>query len=151
LAHLWRELGRCDCVHAHGFVFMNSVLALVTAWLRQRPSILTDHGGVQQFDSRLKSLLLRFGVETVGRLSARLATRLVSYNTRILRLLERLAGRDAQAMFLANPVDWELFHPPSPEQRRCARARLGWTEARPKVLFVSRLVPEKGVSLLLGA
>jgi glycosyltransferase involved in cell wall biosynthesis len=151
LACLWREVGRCDCVHVHGFMFMNSTLALVVAWLLRRPAVLTDHGGIQQFDCRLKSVLARLGAQTVGRLSARLATRLVAYNTRVLDLLGSLAGDKGKALFLANPVDRARFHPPTAEQRRSARARLGWAADRLKVLFVGRLVPEKGVPLLLAA
>jgi glycosyltransferase involved in cell wall biosynthesis len=151
LPTLWREAGRCDVVHAHGFVFMNSVLALAAGRLRGRRRILTDHGGLQQFRSRLTTALLRLAAETVGRLSARLADRLVSYNTRIAGLLERLAGTRAKTLFLPNPIDWGLFHPPAPGEREAARAALDWSTGRPKVLFVGRLTPEKGVPLLVQA
>jgi glycosyltransferase involved in cell wall biosynthesis len=151
LRALWREVGRCDVVHAHGFIFLNSALALVIAWLRGRPRILTDHGGIQHFRSRLIAVLARCGIETVGRLSACLATRLVSYNTRIGGLLERLARTRRKSLFLPNPIDYRLFHPPSAEERRRARTHLGWPADRAKVLFVGRLIPEKGVPLLLRA
>ena len=146
---LWRETGWADIVHVHGFMFVNTALALVLGRLRGRPTILTDHGGIQRFDSRVTTLLARAGVETVGRLSARLANRLVSYNMRVVRLLERLAGRPAH--FLPNPVDWGLFSPPSPGARASAQEALGWTDGRPRVLFVGRLTPDKGVPVLLDA
>ena len=43
-----------------------------------------------------------------------------------------------------------MFQPPTDEQRRTARARLGWDE-RPRVLCVSRLLPHKGIDVLLAA
>ncbi|HZT82781.1 MAG TPA: glycosyltransferase family 4 protein, partial [Gemmataceae bacterium] len=151
LGVLWREVGRCDVLHAHGFLFMNSALSLAVAWLRGRERILTDHGGIQTYHSRLATVVARLGVETVGRMSARLATKLVSFNTRVTTLLERLAGTRAKTLFLPNPVDRDLFRPAAPAERRALRERLGWEEGRPKVLFVGRLVPDKGVLLLLQA
>jgi glycosyltransferase involved in cell wall biosynthesis len=151
LPALWRAVAWSEAVHIHGFMFINTALASILARLRRRPCILTDHGGIQRFDSRIKTALAAAGARTIGRMSARLATRLVAYNTRVLRLLEGFAGRKGQGLFLPNPIDWRLCHPPTPAQRAAARAQLGWPPDRPKVLFVGRLVPEKGVKLLLEA
>jgi D-inositol-3-phosphate glycosyltransferase len=148
---LWEEVGRCDVVHAHGALFMSSVLALLIGRLRGRLCILTDHGGIQRYGSPLVTGAARFGVETVGRLSAHLASRLVSFNTRITHLLERLSGTTDKTLFLPNPVDRTTFGPASAEERRAARARLGWSDDRRKVLFVGRLIPDKGFPLLLQA
>jgi D-inositol-3-phosphate glycosyltransferase len=141
---LWREVKRADVVHVHGSMFLSSVIALIVARLH-------DHGGIQRFESRLTTVAARIGVETLGRLSARLATRLVSYNTRVTRLLERLAGYRKPALFLPNPVDRDLFRPPTPDERRSARERLAWAPDRSIALFVGRLTPDKGVPLLLQA
>lgn len=148
---LIRELRRCDVVHVHGAVYAHSVPALAIAWLYRRERILTEHTGVQRLESRVSTGLLRVAFATVGRASARLATRLVSLNARVTRLLERLAGTAAKTQFLPNPIDRSLFVTPSPEQRREARERLGWAPGRPKVLFVGRLTAGKGVTLLLRA
>lgn len=149
--HLWREIGRCDCVHVHGFMFMSSFFALLIAWLRGKRTILTDHGGIQTFDSRLATTLATFMAHTVGRTSVQLADHLVAYNMRIVKLLDRLAGRQGKTQFLPNPVDWELFCPAGKDRRRALRQHYRWSDERPKVLFLSRLVPEKGVRLLLEA
>src|SRR5262245_6074356 len=127
---LLREIASCDAVHAHGFMFMNSALSVVVARLLGRPALLTDHGGIQVFRSPVVSFLHRMGAETIGRLSAWLASGLVTYNTRITRLLERFARTRHKTLFLANPVNRDLFHPLSEEKRRAARARLGWAEDR---------------------
>ncbi len=150
LGVLWREVGRCDVVHAHGFMFMNSALAILMANLQHKPCILTDHGGIQKFGSHFATLLARIGAETVGRLSTTLATRVVTYNGRIQRTLARL-GRRSDVEFLANPVDTELFYPPTAKEREAARVALGWHDERPRILFAGRLIATKGIPLLLAS
>lgn len=146
---IWKELQACDVVHIHGFMFHSSIMAAVLARLRQKPVILTDHGGIQQFDSRFKRILAWIGAHSVGRVTARYSDRLVAYNVRITQLLERLAARPGEALFLPNPVDGELFHPVDASERAALRRDLGWKSDRLKVLFVGRLTTEKGIPLLL--
>lgn len=148
LRTLWNEIRTADTVHAHGFLFANSALAVVLAKLQGKPCILTDHGGIQKFGSRLATLAARIGAETVGRLSAALATRITTYNARIQGTLNRL-GRRKDCEFIPNPVDGSLFFPPTAAERAAARAALGWPEGRKKALFVGRLIAAKGVKLLL--
>lgn len=150
LATLWREVRVADVAHAHGFLFAPTALAVWQARLCGVPCILTDHGGLQRYSSRLVTLAARLGAGTVGRLSVRLANRVVTYNERIRRDLARL-GRRADVEFLPNPVDGGLFHPPTPAEREAARKELGWAPGRPKVLFVGRLIAAKGVPLLASA
>jgi len=150
LKELKRELSRADIVHAHGFMFLNAVLAIVMARISGKPCVLTDHGGIQKFRSWGATLAARLGAETLGRLSATLASRLVAYNSRIQETLNRL-GRRRDAEFIPNPLDPELFYPPTADERAAARNALGWPANREKVIFVGRLIPAKGVGLLLEA
>lgn len=145
---LVRGIQWADAVHAHGFLFQNSSMAIVLARMFGKPCILTDHGGIQKFGSRRATLMARLGAETVGRVSATLAQRVVTYNSRIQKTLNRL-GRRRDAEFLPNPVNKKLFFPPTAAERQAARSALGWLGGRKKVLFVGRLIAAKGVPLLL--
>lgn len=147
LTTLIRAVLRSEVVHAHGFLFVNSALAVVVARVVGRPCVLTDHGGIQTFASKPATLAARLGAETVGRLSATLATRVVTYNARIQATLARL-GRRRDVEFIPNAVDARLFFPPTESERVAARAALGWEPGRKKVLFVGRLIAAKGVTLL---
>jgi glycosyltransferase involved in cell wall biosynthesis len=49
---LWREVRGADAVHAHGFMFQNSALAVLVSRACGVPCVLTDHGGIQKFGSR---------------------------------------------------------------------------------------------------
>ena len=53
LATLWKEIRDADIVHAHGFLFQNTALAVLLAKWQGKPCVLTDHGGIQKFGSRL--------------------------------------------------------------------------------------------------
>lgn len=148
---LWREAGRADVVHVHGFVFLSSVVAVLVAACRQTPVVLTDHGGLLRLRAQWATWLLRLAAATLGRITCRGSSRLVAYNQTVHDLLARLAGTDARCLFLPNPVDHTRFRPPTAEERARARAELGWADDRRVVLFVGRLVEHKGMGLLLAA
>jgi len=150
LWHLWREVGRADLVHVHGLVFGASMPAALFARMRRRRVVCTDHGGLLRYRSKLATWGLRVLMETGGRLTARCSNKLIAYNRDLEALLTRLGGDRSKVTFLPNPVDPTLFHPPSEEQRSAARRELGWDDT-PRVLCVSRLLPHKGVDILLAA
>ncbi|HEY2909887.1 MAG TPA: glycosyltransferase family 4 protein, partial [Gemmataceae bacterium] len=60
-----REIDRADIVHAHGFMFQNSALAVLLAKIQGKPCILTDHGGIQKFASKPATFAARLGAETI--------------------------------------------------------------------------------------
>jgi glycosyltransferase involved in cell wall biosynthesis len=150
LTVLWREVQRAELVHVHGLVFQGSIVAAVFARSWRRRCLLTDHGGLLRYRSRLGTWALRLLIETAGRLTARCADRSIAINTRIEQLLRRLNGASAEVLCLPNPVSVARFRPPSEAQRQAARAALGWDE-RPRVLFIGRVLPHKGVEVLLEA
>ena len=151
LAVLMREIARCDVVHAHGWIALNSVLALLVARIYGKPSILTEHNGIQPRKTWLFTWVSRLAAETLGRMSVRLARRCMAINSRVEKDIRRFAGPRKAIGFAPFPVDKVRFHPPDTAARRSAREQFGWPEGRNKVLFVGRLVPEKGVPLLLEA
>jgi len=148
---MWRAIGEADAVHVHGFIFMSSVVATLLAALRGKPVVLTDHGGIMPLSSGRLDLLMKAVSFTVGRFTTRIAKKLIAYNIRVLRDLERLSGRVDKSLFLPYPINTQLFHPPSPEERAAARRELGWSDQRPKVLFAGRITADKGCLLLLAA
>lgn len=147
---LWREVGRADLVHVHGLVFPGSPIASLFARLRGKRCLCTDHGGMLEYPSKLANLVLRGLMATAGRVTARCSHKLIALNHDVESLLRRLSGRSDKVQFLPNPVDVATFQPPTAEQRRRAREALGWDE-RPRVLCVSRLLPHKGIDVLLAA
>lgn len=150
LWHLWREIGRADLVHVHGMVFLGSPFAALFSRMRGKRCLVTEHSGPLHYPSKLATWSLRLLVETVGRFTTRCARKLIALNRDAEELLVRLSGNEAKVQFLPNPVDFAMFQPPTPEQRRRARAELGWDD-KPRVLSVGRLLPHKGIDVLLDA
>lgn len=147
---LWREVGRADLVHVHGLVFPGSPFAAIAARMRGVPCLLTDHGGLLRYSSCALTLALKLMMETIGRVTARAANHAIALNGEVRELLVRLVGDPSRVSLLPNPVDRAFFRPPSAEQRAAARRSFGF-DARPHVLCVARLLPHKGIDVLLGA
>lgn len=150
LGVLRRRVAAADIVHAHGFLYMSSVLALVLAHREGRAArVLTEHVGHVDYDVRVLDRAQAAAIATVGRVSVRRAQALVAINPKVAGELRGLApGRPVEV--IGNGVDAEAFRPPATGERARLRAALGWDE-RPRVLFVGRLVAKKGVDAALDA
>ncbi|MEM1207842.1 MAG: glycosyltransferase family 4 protein [Planctomycetota bacterium] len=146
----FRRMARpVDAVHVHGFVFPTTILAAF-AKPRSKRMILTDHGGILHYRSRLATWTLRAIIETAGRYVTRRADAAIAYNSDVERLLRRLAKYPERVSFLPNPIDLDVFHPVDATERRSIRQRLGWDDS-PRALFVGRLVEDKGIDILADA
>ena len=148
---LRRELREADVVHAHGFLYLPSVLGLPLA-KRAAGSpvrVLTEHVGHVAYESKLLNRAESLAVSTIGRTCLRAAEAIVTLNTRVSAELARLApGRRID--FIGNGVDVSRFRPADKAERAALRTELGWTDGVPRVLFVGRLVAKKGIHLALS-
>jgi D-inositol-3-phosphate glycosyltransferase len=148
---LRREFRDADVVHAHGFLYLPSVLGLPLA--KRAPSspvrVLTEHVGHVEYESRLLDRVESLAIATLGGACVRAAEAIVTLNTRVSAELDRLA-RGRRIEFIANGVDVQRFRPAQVEEREALRAQLGWTDGVPRVLYVGRLVEKKGIHLALS-
>ena len=148
---LWREVKKAvddaDVVHAQGMLFASTVLALARASRKAR--VLTEHVGIVPYSNPLVLGLERAATATLGRYSARHAQAIVVQNAVVGEQMRALAP-GVRVEHIDNGVDTVLFRPPEPGERERLRSELGW-DARPKVLFVARLVEKKGPALAAEA
>src|SRR5581483_10276405 len=149
-----REIAAADVLHAHGFLYMSSVLAL--AWARFRhPApespvrVLTEHVGHVPYESALLDRVESVAIGRVGRVAVRAAEAVVVLNREVGAEIERLGPR-GPVLQIPNGVDTSLFRPPLPGERDALRRELGWDDT-PRVLFVGRLVAKKGIDAALAA
>ncbi len=138
-----------DVVHAHGFLYQSTLFAFGAALKAKRPRVLTEHAGFVRYSSRFWNLLQNIAIHSLGSTTVRLANAVVVVGTRAQSLIETLVPH--KPLFLIpNGIDTQYFHPVSEKKKEEIRRYLMW-DARPKVLSVGRLVPRKGLSLLLEA
>jgi D-inositol-3-phosphate glycosyltransferase len=150
---LAREIAEADVVHAHGFLYMSSVLALLWARARHRRGgpalVLTEHVGHVPYESPLLDRVEGMAISSVGRMAVRAADAVVVLNRKVGAEIEALGPREP-VVVLPNGVDTTLFRPPLDGEREALRREFGWDDT-PRVLFVGRLVAKKGIDAALAA
>lgn len=154
LGVLRREVAAADVVHGHGLLYMGTVGALGAALMQRNGSggpvrVVTEHVGHVPYDSKALDRVESLALGGLGRASARAAEAVVVLNAKVWGEVAALAPGVRLAL-IPNGVDAELYRPPAPGERAALRAALGW-DARPRVLFVGRLVKKKGIDLACAA
>jgi glycosyltransferase involved in cell wall biosynthesis len=135
-----------DAVHAHGFLFPTTGVALRAANRAGGPArVLTDHASVGAYASKLLNPLESVAVGTVGQMALRNAEAVVALNTRIERQIAELRPGKL-IVTIPNGVDHDLYRPGEGDEPQLTRAHRGW-DRRPRVLFVGRMVPRKGADI----
>lgn len=141
---LSRLVAEADVVNPHDALYTTSVLSLAIAHRRHVPTVLTQHVAFVPQGKRWLDTAQRAAIATLGR-SARLATRVVSYNPAVAEW--------AKATWKLPDV--RVLPPGVPEapQVDCAalRRELGLPPDRFVALFVGRDVPKKGLDVLIAA
>ena len=80
------------------------------------------------------------------------ADAVVTYGPHVTRYVTQQRGNDTNVFEAPQTVDTDHFaRTPSPEERAAARARAGARETDFLLLYVGRLVPEKGIDVLARA
>jgi glycosyltransferase involved in cell wall biosynthesis len=145
----WRTLrgliGDVDVVHAHDALYATSALSLALARRAHVPAILTQHVAFVPQRSRPLDAAQHAAIATLGR-SARLATRVVSYNPAVATW-----AADTWQLGEVRVLPPGVPDLPDEVDRGAVRRAFGLREDRFTALFVGRDVPKKGVDPFLAA
>jgi glycosyltransferase involved in cell wall biosynthesis len=142
---LWRERRNYDVAY---FLMQGLHLAvgLPVARALGKPVVMKVSGS---------GLITRMRQSRLGRLELRWLQR---WAHRVMILNQGMEDEALAAGFrrehlywMPNPVDPKEFSPPSPEDRRALRERLGVAPGTPVAVYVGRLAPEKQLSSLFKA
>ena len=141
LRRLWRAVGRADLVHIHDYLYQPSLMALLFAWLRNKPTVITQHIGEIPFASqRARALLEALNRHLGARVLAR-AGRTAFVGAPVQNYFEKRTRFERPPKLVPNGVDLDRFRPGTDD--RVLRS------PEVQLLFVGRFVEKKGLRLLV--
>jgi len=136
---------RFDIIHAHDFYAASSFYGAMASRAKGTPFILTQHN--DQLPSKVvNALLYLFDGYTLGRYVLSHAQKIIALNTAIKAHLIAMGADENKIEIVPNAVDTRLF---SPNCKNLLETK--WGISRPVILFVGRLVEDKGVKYLVRA
>lgn len=148
LGSFWQLLrhGRGAIYHAHDIGSAGWIAVIASRLLGGR-SVIKLRSGRYGYEKRLSSGLARW---LFSRL-LHLADKVVVVNREVEQLVTELGVPSGQVVLIPNGVDTDYFCPPSAEEKLASRERLELPADKTLVIFVGRLVPVKGLDVLLRA
>lgn len=127
-----------DLIHAHSHLFLTTYAAIKAAKKSSIPSIVTVHGLSAERNNAI-NLLQKIYLESMGTKIFQASTIIVCLTRADARQVVRLGCPASKISLIPNPVDADLFKPcPKNEQDNL-------------VVWVGRIVPEKGLEYLIDA
>jgi len=145
LWHLSRH-GRNGIYHAHDIGSVGWV-AVIARYLLGGRCVIKLRTGRLYYTKQFSSRLWRWHFSAL----LRLADQIIVVNREVERLVKELGIPGQKVIHISNTVDTHIFNPASSEEKLGARLRLGIPIDRTIVLYVGRLMPVKGVDVLLDA
>ncbi|ELY54941.1 LPS biosynthesis protein [Natronococcus amylolyticus DSM 10524] len=146
VSDLVREAEQYDVVHIHSHLYFSSLMAALVSQLRDKPTVLTNHGIMSQSVSKWVQLTY---LPTVGRLAFESADRILCYHERDRNeLLDRGVTTDIDVIH--NGIDCEQFAPTATDGGDVSQVADDGSES-PYIAFVGRLQPGKGAHFLIDA
>jgi glycosyltransferase involved in cell wall biosynthesis len=139
VSRLHRE-HRIDLIHAHSALPCGQPAALLSRQLRI-PFVVTTHG-LDVFSSRREKGVSRRWVESCSRFVYRKANMNICVSEAVRRVMVDVLGDSARTTVIYNGVNTTLFTSPPCDDDE---------DSTPTILSVGRLVPSKGLELVLRA
>ncbi len=142
VASALRELRSCDVLHAHGSLYLGSIVAERLSRTRRTPMVLTEHVGFVPYSSPLVVGIEKAAWSLIGDRVVASSSAVVTYNARVQGWMQQRYPR-REVLFVGNGVDCAQFHPLDSEERRAARASFGLPQDAVLVLHAGRATEKK--------
>jgi glycosyltransferase involved in cell wall biosynthesis len=138
--------GRGQIYHAHD-IGTPALLALLARRLFGGRSVVKLRTGASIYRHRLATR----GTGRVLKALLRRHDRIIVVNSEVERLMLELEFEPAAIVRVPNAIDGDVYRPATPGEKHEARGRLGLPHDGVVVLCVGRLLPVKGIDVLLNA
>lgn len=129
-----------DVIHAHNLFFRTTEAAALLKTLSSVPLITTLHLGEMEGGSKLLRTLVKSYEFTVGRFIARQSSHIITVSEAVAQYSKPMIGKSTPLTVVPNGVDTSAFHP-----------TLERNGVKPTILFVGRLIQNKGPEVLVNA
>jgi glycosyltransferase involved in cell wall biosynthesis len=134
-----------DIIHAHDFYHASSFFGSIASRAEQIPFVFTQHN--EQLPSKVANAFLYLVNScTFGRYVFCHSRKIIALDTTIKAHLVAMGADESKIEIIPNGVDTQLF---SPNRKNSLETE--WGISRPVILFVGRLVEDKGIRYLLHA
>ncbi len=140
-----------DVVHVHDVLYQPPQLAARLARRAGKPLVVTQNIGPVRHDRRLVRGVEALTRATAGRYVWRAARRVTAHNQLVYEHLRAHGVPADRIVRTGNGIDTAVFAPGSPRDPAGWRDRLGLPAGKPVVLFVGRLIQQKGYPELVAA
>lgn len=148
LFKLRRLAAQHDIVHIHDAFYMTSHLAAFTAKLTRRPLYMTQHVAIVDHPQPIVTFIQKSIYTLFGDRIFRQARKIIVYNTNVKKFLQYRNISIPKIVHVQNGVDTDFFKPVSKDQAKTIKKKYSLDPKKPLILFVGRLIPEKGYDLV---
>jgi glycosyltransferase involved in cell wall biosynthesis len=148
---LLKQLGQYDVVHIHDTFYMSSHVAGLAAILRRKPLFITQHVAIVDHPKGVVKHIQALSHKTIGKLLFAKAQAIVVYNINVKKFLVQLGVGAAKISLVRNGIDVDYFSPGHVSKKADLRRKYNLAIDKPVVIFVGRLIHEKGFDLVFDA
>jgi len=134
-----------DIIHAHNYYAASSFYSAIASRAKRIPLILTQHNDHLP-PSFVNNFLYLFDSCTFGRYTLFQAKKIIALSENIKSHLVLMGANESKIEVIPNGINTRSY---SPHRKNLLETR--WGIAPPVILFVGRLVEEKGIEYLLQA
>lgn len=139
-----RAVKQCDILHVHDVFYPLSHISGLASLFANKPTYLTQHVGVVDHPSTIVALVQKALFATAGSILFRRAKKIVVYNDNVRTFLLSRRVPDEKIILNNNGIDTDFFMPTTKKEKNALRVRYSVSENKKIILFVGRLIPEKG-------
>ncbi len=143
-----KEIRKADLIHVHDSLYPSSLLATIIGKIFKKKIILTQHIPYVQYPNPIINFIEKVANHTVGQLTLSLSDKIIVINSSLYKSLKNHYGK---VYFIPNGVDTSFFHPVNTSTKRILRKKYNIPNNTKVILFVGRLVPKKGLNIILNS